>query len=554
MLRKLSISNYVLIDSLDIEFPNGLIIISGETGAGKSILLGALSLLLGAKADSTSLFDTSRNCIVEGEFAIKGNSKLKELVKSILESEEDIDDVTLRRLILPNGRSRSFINDQPISVSSLTTISTSLVDIHAQHEHLLLTDNNYQLSILDYYCQSNTELENYKELNSKLNLYKQELEYLVKEQEGKLKELEYKEFQLQKLEEAKLKEGELEDLEKEQALLASAEEMQLSIYSSLEQMRPMGGSFVQAFKEIEQALKKYEKCDPCFKEYTQRFEACRIECKDLEHELERRAEQIIVSPSRLAQVEERTALLYSLLKKFGVHSIEELLEIKSKIESEIDSVSINNTKKENLIKEISKLEIERERAANLLSKKRGSKREELARVLENKIRELQMPSAKFEIELTQTEQYGPSGKDSICFMFCANTGGKLSKIQKVASGGELSRIMLCLKWLMAQFTKMPTMIFDEIDTGVSGSIADKMGNLIGELGHRMQIFSITHLPQIASKGKTHLLVYKEIIDGKARTKLKNLTEEERVIEIARMLSGATLSDAAIENAKFLLKQ
>lgn len=555
MLKKLTIHNYALIETLDINFPEGLIIVTGETGAGKSILLGALSLLLGARADMDALKDKNENCVVEGAFDTGG---LPEAALAMLDEagvEMPDGELLLRRVISSAGRSRAFINDAPVALGVLTGISGRLIDIHAQHQHLLLTDEDYQLSVLDYFSNATGLLLQYKEAFVAYTAAKSDLAKLDSEIAENNKELDYKQFQFDKLHEAKLAVGELEELEGEQKQLANAEEIKSLAYSAIELMQPMGVSIVQNLKEASQLLRKCSNFVPEFEGVAQRLESCRIECKDIEAELSGAAENIVVSPERLALVEERIGEIYTFFKKYGVNDVASLIAIKEELEADLLRVSDKVESRGKLADRVAGLEKERNAIAAELSGVRKKNKKALEQVLEARIKEMEMPHARFEIVLRQREIYTPAGTDSVAFLFSANGASGLIPLQKAASGGELSRIMLCLKSLMAEYTGMPTMIFDEIDTGVSGSIADKMGNLIGELGKHMQIFAITHLPQIAAKGETHLLVYKEFDNGRnARTKIKELNKEERVMEVARMLSGAELSGAAIENAKFLLKR
>jgi DNA repair protein RecN (Recombination protein N) len=537
MLTRLTIQNYALIENLDIEFPSGLVIITGETGAGKSIMLGALSLLLGAKADVSALKDSSRNCVVEGEFEVDGEL------------------LVLRRVISPAGRTRNFINDEPASLAALTEISSAIVDIHAQHQHLLLTDESYQMKVLDYYAGTGSLLEDYSRVHNELLQLENQLKELriqIAKREG---EMEYRSFQLEKLMEAKLREGELEELESEQKQLANSEQIRESISGAVNCMQPVGGTIVQNLKDAVHLLQKCSNFVPELEELCNRLESCRIECKDIEDELEMLAERIVVSPQRLEQVEERLSLLYSLMRKHGVSTLEDLLEVQKGLQDDMAGADEDVAKAEGMEQQIKVLSAQREEMAQLLSAKRKEKTGELAAELQASIRDLQMPYAVLKVELSDTGKYTAKGTDSVAFMFSANGEKKLNPLQKAASGGELSRIMLCLKSLMARFTGMPTMIFDEIDTGVSGSIADKMGALIGKMGERMQIFAITHLPQIASKKGTHLLVYKEFdAQNNATTRIRVLSPEERVNEVARMLSGASLTEAALENARVLLKE
>ena len=537
MLKRLTIQNYALIDSLDIELPGGLIIITGETGAGKSIMLGALSLLLGGKGDVSALKDSSKNCVVEGEFELDG------------------EELILRRVISPAGRTRNFINDEPANLGELVSIASRIIDIHAQHQHLLLTDAAYQMQVVDYFAGTRTLLEKYRGVFSQLQKSEAALEELdanIARIEG---EREYRQFQFDKLYQASLKEGELEELEQEQKQLANAEEIRDGIYGAVSLMQPMGSSIVQNLKEAVHILQKSSNFVPELQELCNRLESCRIECKDIEDELETLAGGITVSPQRLEQVEERLSLLYSLMRKHSVASVEELLQVRDSLEQELLGAERSIEDRNALVERIKELEAERNSLAEELSRAREAKIKGLGKTLQDSIRDLQMPYAVFEVALEDAGKYTMQGKDAVQFLFSANGNGKLTPVQKAASGGELSRIMLCLKALMANFTGMPTMIFDEIDTGVSGSIAHKMGELIGKMGERMQIIAITHLPQIASKRGTHLLVQKEFDrQNNAATRIRRIEGDERVKEVARMLSGSELTNAALENARELLKE
>ncbi len=555
MLKRLYISNFALIDSVEIEFPNGLIIISGETGAGKSILLGGLSLLLGGKSDSSSLLDKERNCIVEGTFSIENQPTLLKEICTVLECDNlPGNELLVRRVMSPNGRSRSFINDIPVQLAVLSQITLKLIDIHAQHATLRLNDKDYQMSVLDYYCGAEKELEAYREANGLLSKKYAELKEVKERAAANERNMDYISYRLEKLQETALKEGELERLEEEQKQLSTAEEYKNDLCASIGMLSANADrSFVQNLKDISHLLNRHTDAHPKLAELSERFEGIRIELKDLESDLQDEAERVVISPMRLQDVEERLNTLYSLMKKHGVNSIEELIEERDRLQNEIE-ISNNATQKiEEIEMEVGALRKKREMCAEKLSAKRKSAVNKLGDVLQERIRRLEMQDAIFTVSLCPADDYDHNGKDKIEFLFSANKGIAPAPVQKAASGGELSRLMLCIKWLMAKYTGMPTMIFDEIDTGVSGRIADKMGALIDDMGRNMQIFSITHLPQIASKGNTHILVYKETDGGQTKSKLKILTSQERVMEIARMLSGEVLSEAAIENAKYLLK-
>ncbi|PKO95635.1 MAG: DNA repair protein RecN [Bacteroidetes bacterium HGW-Bacteroidetes-7] len=552
MLRSLAISNYALIDTLEITFPEGLIIITGETGAGKSILLGAMSLLLGNRAEKEILKDDSKNCVVEATFTFEPDSSTLELFNEF--SIEPSSEIILRRVVTPNGKTRSFINDQPIGVQFLKILSDKIIDIHAQHEHLLIGDSRFQMSVLDSYAKNKNELDSYQSSYTLLKDLETEKELLSEKIRKDEQELEYNRFQFNQLEEAKLVPGELEELEAEFKILNNAEEIKNNIQLAISCLNPNDISVVQGLREIHTILDKISQNLPAAQELAQRAEACRIELKDIESELLLISEKIIVSPQRAQQLDERISLLYELLRRYKAESIENLIRIKEELAQNLLNTHNDQEKLEKLNSEIISAQSERERCAKAISKTRVDSSVGFASELRDKIRELEMPYAEFKVIITESSNFHLFGKDEVVFTFSANKNIPPRELSKVASGGELSRIMLCLKAVMARESGMPTLIFDEIDSGVSGSIADKMGVLIDELSQNMQVFAITHLPQIASKGGCHLLVYKEADNtGKAATKIKEIKKDQRVMEIARMLSGAGLTDAAVANAKVFLK-
>lgn len=551
MLKSLTISNYALIENLEIEFPEGLVIITGETGAGKTILLGALSLLLGNRADPGVLKNSEKNCVVEACFGITKESHIVKLF-----NDEAIDfgeDITLRRVITPSGKSRNFVNDQPVSLQFLKELSERLVDIHAQHQQLLLADSNFQLMVLDSFALNKDLLENYKtefEELIRLNKKHQELNEKIAKEEA---ELDYNTFQYNQLKEANLCAGELEEIEGEFKLLSNAEEIKSTLYSMASLMNPSDISMVQILKEMNSTASRISGNYPAAGSISERIESCRIELKDIEEEILASAERVIVSPERAQLLEERISLIYNLLKKHSAESVEELISIQKNLEEKLKLTENNKDEREKLSQQIEAVTEKRENLATELFNKRVAVAKDFESILLGRIKELEMPHAMFETRVEHINTYTFTGNSSVKFFFSANKNTEVRELSKVASGGELSRIMLCLKSVMARGSGMPTMIFDEIDTGVSGKIADKMGNLIGEMAKNMQIFAITHLPQIASKGDCHLLVYKEMDkNNTSRTEIRRISGEERLIEIARMLSGAKLTEAAVANAKELL--
>ncbi len=536
MFKRLFIQNYALIESLDIVFPEGLIIITGETGAGKSILLGAVSLLLGAKCDSSVFKDSSKNCVVEGEF------------------ETDNGEILLRRVISPAGRSRCFCNDEPVSASYLSEISSSLIDIHEQHKHLLLSKKDFQLEVLDTYCSNYKLLENYQDFYEKNLQLNRELEQLEKTAQENEKEREYIEFQLNKLTEANLKEGEEEELENIQKRLANGEQIRESYLTALQLLNNEENSLIQIFKQVEQNISKTLDFIPEAQLLVKRVESCRIESKDIIDEIEKYSNSVESNPQLLSEIDNRLSVIYSLKKRFNCETVQELLKIQKELSGKINDNENNIEKISSLKRSIKENQESLENAANALSNSRIVGAKKLEQTLQEQIQNLEMPNAVFSISLNKLTSLSPSGIDDLQFMFAANKGNKQVEIQKVASGGELSRVMLCIKKIMGEHKGMPTMIFDEIDIGVSGKIADKMGNLLDLMGKRTQIFAITHLPQVASKGKNHILVYKDVEESDTKTKIKFIKGSDRVLEIARLLSGEQTTNEAIANAKVLLEE
>jgi len=541
MLKALAVSNYALIENLEIEFPEGFVIITGETGAGKSILMGAISLLFGGRADLSVMKDKEKNCVVEAIF-------------------EDVtgEEITLRRVLSPSGKSRSFVNDEPVSAATLKDLSENLVDIHAQHQHLLLADSNFQLSVLDSFAGNGPILIEYQkeyELLGQLTSHQNVLRSKISKEEA---DAEYVRFQLEQLNDAKLHAGELEELEDEFRLLSNAETIKISLLSVTNLLSPDGIEEVSILQNLKEAVLICTRIAPDYKviePISERIEACRIELKDIEQDLGARAEGVNVNPERVRIVEERIAIIYNLLKKHHAGNVDDLLDIINQLEGKVSLNTSYQAELEKIDKEIKECREKRDNLALELHSRRTKVSGRFIEKMTTAVRELEMPHAMFNVEISELPQYNMFGKDSVIFFFSANKNIAPRELSKVASGGELSRIMLCLKALMATGKGMPSMIFDEIDSGVSGSIADKMGNLLDELSKKMQIFAITHLPQIASKGNCHLLVFKEIdSNGATKTDIRKIEGEQRVMEIARMLSGAELTQAAVANAKELLKQ
>ncbi len=552
MLGSLHIENYILIDSLDISFPEGLVIITGQTGAGKSILLGALSLVAGAKADATMISEGRDSCVVEAEF-----DGVDEKLRSLLdENDVEWDDghLIVRRVVNRSGRSRCFVNDCPVTVQLLAELSASLVDVHSQHKSLLLTDHAFQLSILDHYA-GNAELaagcrlewQNLQNLRSQLASLKDKLQKAAAERD-------YVSAQYRQLEAANLRAGELEELEAEQKSLAGAEQIKeaLSAVSDLFDPSSDERSGIAAdLREAQRQLERLAKYLPEVSDLAGRLESSRIELEDISSEVGSLDRRIDLSPEHLEAVDNRLSLLYTLLKKHGCNTVEELVSVRDGLAGAVCDGDTLAERIEDLEKETEAAAIRYDRLCEELHSRRTASADGFAKAILDDLRFLELDRSAFEVSV-QPCAPGASGKDAAAFLFSA-TGTNLQDVSKCASGGEISRIMLCLKAMMAKFVGMPTLIFDEIDTGVSGSVADKMGRMICRMGEDMQVFSITHLPQVAAKGSAHYVVSKEIgADGTAHSSIRKVDGVQRVNEIARLLSGATITDAAVANAKSLL--
>ena len=543
MLRSLHVRNYVLMDSLDVSFPEGLIIITGQTGAGKSIILGALSLLMGAKADTASISEGAENCVVEAEFDIQSD-EARNLVEEN-EAEWDSGHLIIRRVVNVSGRSRSFINDSPVPVGVLSSLSSYLIDIHSQHQSLNLSDKKFQLSILDHYAGNGDILEKCVASYKKVNALKRELSELDEKLSRMLSEKDYNEAQFKQLDSAGLKEGELEELEIEQKQLANAEDIKSCLY----QLEESG--IRTDLKEASKLIEKLSRYIPSYSSLAERFESSKIELEDILGELSSANEKMELSHDRLISVEERMSLLYGLMKKHSCNSVSELIELRNNLSDLLFDSSGLESRRESLCKDLQLAEQQLRDVSVALHTSRAAAAPELAGVIEKNLHFLELDSAIFLIDVEPAE-IGPYGADSVSFKFSA--GGKTpADVSKCASGGEISRIMLCLKKVMAHYTNMPTMFFDEIDTGVSGSVADKMGSVICEMGKDMQVFAITHLPQVAAKGRAHYLVSRND-GGKSSSSIEKLDDESRILELARMLSGSSITDAAIANAKSLLSE
>ena len=556
MLSRLQVKNYVLIDSLEIDFPEGLVIITGQTGAGKSILLGALGLIMGSKADASMLSEGAENCVVEAEFDYCPDD-----LKAVLEENDvewDEGHLIVRRVVNRSGRSRAFVNDSPVPVQVLQDIASNLIDIHSQHQTLLLSDKRFQLGVLDYFAGSSNLCEKCSQLWKKLNGLRSDLADLDAKISRLAGERDYNEAQFRQLESANLRDGELAELEEEQKQLANAEEIKtgLCAVESLFTASSVGDDVLSldaSLKEADKILSRLSKYIPTLEPLSERVDSCRRELDDILSDIVDINSRTELSESRLIEVEDRMSLIYGLQQKHGCVNEAELIALRDSLSDMLFDSTQLEERRASILSEFNAVQQELELAADELHELRVSASQPFAQSITDLIRGLELPYATFEVELLSVP-VGASGRDSVQFRF-SSAGRNAVDVAKCASGGEMSRIMLALKAMRSRYAQMPTMIFDEIDTGVSGSVADKMGSMICEMGKFMQVFAITHLPQVAAKGTAHYLVSKEIdaSTSKAVSTIKKLSDEQRVLEVARMLSGSVLSDAAIANAKVLLE-
>ena len=546
MLRSLHVRNYVLIDSLEIDFPEGLVIITGQTGAGKSILLGALGLALGGKADASLVGAHGETCVVEAEFSVDGNAPLRALMAE--NDLEEGDTLLIRRTLNRTGRSRSFVNDEPVSLPVLQALSEQLIDIHSQHQTLRLGDPAFRMSLLDHYAGNAACLDACRKAWNDLQGLRKDLSDVTDRLRRMAAEKDYNEALFARLDAAKLRDGELEELETEQKQLAHAEELKEYLNNCEDILAPADdrAPLTAQLKEAEKQAGRAARFIPALEPLVQRLESARLELEDIADELGSANARIDVSPDRLEQVEDRMSLLYDLMKKHGVQTVGELIAERDRLSEALFDSSTLEERRVELEKELAKAEKVYAAAAEALHKAREKASEGFATAILASLAFLELDHAVFTVELG-TAPEGPSGRDAVRFLF-SSTGKAPQDLSKVASGGELSRIMLSLKAMMARYTAMPALIFDEIDTGVSGSAADRMGQMICRMGEDMQVFAITHLPQVAAKGNAHYLVTKE----NDVTDIRLLSREERIREIARLLSGSVITDAAVANARALL--
>jgi len=549
LLSSISIKNYALINELHIDFSSGLSIITGETGAGKSILLGALGLVLGNRAELSTLKNTTKKCVVE---AVVGIDKYN--LKDFFETE-DIDyepNTILRREILPSGKSRAFVNDTPVTLSVLTLLRARLIDVHSQHQTLQVSDQQFQFQLLDAVASNDNNLTSYKSELAKYISEKKRLEEIQLAQREATLQYDYNSHLYNELLEAKLIEDEQELLEEKLEKINNVEEIKQNLSEALQLATDDTIGIQNLLYSLEQKLAKISTYSKEYQELSDRISSVKIELVDIIGEIETANESVDFNPSEADQLNDRLQLIYNLQKKHYVNSISELLSIQSTLSEKVSRVENSEqllAEQEAIVEEIAnKLDI----IALKISDARNKIIPKLSKQLENVLADLGMPHARFQIQNTLSENYYKNGKDVLQFLFSANKGGQYGELKKVASGGELSRVMLAIKKILSENSQLPTIIFDEIDSGVSGEISNKMAHIMSQMSQKMQVITITHLPQIAAKGNQHYKVYKEEVNNITTTNLKQLSEDERIVEIAEMLSGKNISDSALIHARELL--
>lgn len=549
MLTSLSIKNYALIDNLQVNFNDGFSTITGETGAGKSILLGGLSLILGKRADLSSLKDTTQKCIIEAVFNVS-NYNLKWLFEA-----EDFDyeaQTIIRREILPSGKSRAFVNDSPVNLSGLQVLGERLIDIHSQHQTLQLTSNDFQFQVIDALANNTDVLYTYKQELRTFKKLQKELKELLAFQAEAIKEHDYNSFLLNELVEANLIEDEVEALEEEYETLNNVEGIKEKLSEAYQLLSEEQIGVLSSLTVLKNTFQKLSSYSSKYEDLYNRVNSSLIEMDDVHAEVDALQENLDADPQRLEVVDAKLKVLHNLMQKHVATDVSELIKIKNDLE---DKVSVT----ENLDATISKKQSEitsKENEVNAIAEIIHKKRLEVIPLLKNQLEtilsSLGMPNAQFKIDAILSNAFFTNGKDELSFLFSANKGGQFNELKKAASGGELSRIMLAIKSILSNYIQLPTIMFDEIDTGVSGEISNKMGDIMLQMSKTMQVFSITHLPQIAAKGHSHFKVYKEDINEVTQTNLVKLNHDERIVEIAQMLGGIEMSSSAIAHAKELL--
>ena len=549
MLTSLYIKNYALIDELNVAFNNGLTIITGETGAGKSILLGGLSLVLGKRADLSQVKNTEEKCIIEAVFDI-ANYDLKTLFKS-LDLDYDVQTI-IRREILPSGKSRAFINDSPVTLESLVALSSYLIDIHSQHQTQQLTQDDYQFKVIDALAANKSNLDEFSKQLGAYKMLQKELEELKLSKAELIKEYDYNLFLSKELNEIDLEKINLEDLETQYEELNNVEVIGERLSSTKSILNTEEHGAIDQLNSAKQELSKIAGFGKLYQSIKERIVSVGIELDDILIELDNLEENLSSDPEELERVSHKLQIVNNLFQKHSVSGLEDLIGIKNDLKSKIDNTeSLDDTilQKEKEIKN-------QKASLNVIAEKIHNNRTKIipkfVSKLETILADLGMPNAKFKVELEPLDHFAKNGKDNLQFLFMANKGSSFNELKKSASGGELSRIMLAIKSILAEYIQLPSIMFDEIDTGVSGEISNKMGEIMKQMSGKMQVFTITHLPQIAAKGNSHFKVFKTDIKEVTHTQLKKLNEDERIVEIAQMLGGTDITDSAMAHAKQLL--
>ena len=551
MLQQLYIKNFTLIDELDIELHPGFSVITGETGAGKSIILGAIGLLLGQRADSKSIKQGADRCVIEAHFDLS-RYNLKPFFDEN-DIEYDDHDTIIRRELTAAGKSRAFINDTPVALTMLKELGDQLMDVHSQHQNLLLNKQDFQLNVVDILANDSKELEEYQQCFANYQQKTKELNQLREEIERNKQNADFLQFQYDELEAAQLAEGEQEELEQQSETMSHAEDIKTALYEADNALNGDESGVVSQVKSAYNALNGISKVMPKTAELTERLDSCRIELKDIADEVSQLLERTDFNPAELDNINNRLDRLYELEKKYHVETVEELIQQRDDLKLKLSHIENSDEAVSEMEKEVAKLRSLCAHRAETISTMRRATADNMRSQLAQRLEQLGMPHARFDVSITKTE-LGKNGQDSISFLFSANTSTPLQPVSQVASGGEIARVMLSLKAMISGAVKLPTIIFDEIDTGVSGKIAEKMAQIMQEMGRtERQVISITHLPQIAALGSHHYRVSKEETKNGTVSHMTELNNEERITEIAQMLSGSDISDAAIQNAKELLK-
>lgn len=553
MLRSLYIQNYALIEKLDIDFEPGFSVITGETGAGKSIILGAIGLLLGQRADVKSIRTGATKCVIEAHFDVSRYSNLRPF---FADNGLDYDDeCILRRELYASGKSRAFINDSPAQLTQMKELGEQLIDVHSQHQNLLINTEGFQLNVLDLLAHDDATLAAYQSVYKQWKQAQGDLDKLVEKIARDKADEDYIRFQWQQLDEARLTPGEQEELEQETELLNHAEDIKAGLYQASQRFNNDENGLLSGLKECCNTMQNLQNVYPPAEEWANRLESSYIELKDIADEIADNEERVEFNPARLAEANERLNLIYTLQQKHRVDTVDELIALRDEYATRLAAISSSDEELETLRQRCEELQEQVRRQASCLTQARQAAAQEVERQMASRLIPLGMPNVRFTVDMGERKEPGPHGSDTVSFLFSANKNGTMQNISSVASGGEIARVMLSVKAMIAGAVKLPTIVFDEIDTGVSGEIASRMADIMQEMAeNERQVISITHLPQIASRGRTHYKVYKQDNETETNSHIRRLTDEERVEEIAHMLSGATLTEAALNNARTLLKQ